>query len=166
MNHRRTLLLLLVVGIAASCGINQKEFEPLYRAGKDISGATEVGVTLLRYRELLQALATEIKVAEDKASSAKEVAFVSAYKDALVAFRDAETMWRAKIDLASVTPRGEPARIILAGPSEEFFGALVDKYKLRLSVDAENKITIDEMQQEMWKAGGNSLAAGEAIYNR
>lgn len=157
---------LLAVIALAGCGINQKEFEPLYRAGKEITGATEVGVTLPRYRELLQALATEVDIAEDKATSGAEKSLVSSYKQALVAFRDAETMWKAKIDLAPVTTRGEPVRITLDGPSEEFFGPLVDTYKLRFSVDRNGTITADEMQQAMWAAAAKSLGVGEAIYNQ
>lgn len=161
---RRVLALVLFLA-CAGCGIDRAAYEPLYRAGKDIAGAREVGVALIRYRELLQNLATEIKVAEDKATSEQERAFVSAYKDALTAFRDAETMWRAKIDLAAVS-RGEPVRIILKGPPENFFGPLVDKYKLRLFVDIDNTIAADEMQEAMWEAAEKSLAAGEAIYNK
>lgn len=160
--------LVVAATMSAACGIDQKRFEPLYRAGKAISGATEVGATLVEYRELMQSLATEIEVAEDRASSSDELQLVAFYKDALAAYRDAATMWQAKIELASAF-RDKPPRIMLgprSGPSEAFFGPLVDKYDLRLSVDASNTIAVDEMQQEMWRIASEHIAAAEAIYNK
>jgi hypothetical protein len=162
----RSILLLMITAILASgCGLDQKEYEPLYRAGKEISGATQVGVALLRYRELLQGLATEIKIAEDKAKSTNEQSFVAAYKEALIAFQDAETMWRTKIELAAAW-RGKPVRIVLQGASEDFYGPLIDKYQLRLSVGADKTIAVDEVQQAMWAEASKHLLAGEAIYNK
>lgn len=165
-----TVAIIGVVAVVAiawflwSRGIDQEQFEPLYRAGKQVAGATEVGVTLVGYRELLQQLATEIDIAEDKAKSDIEKRLVEAYRNVLQDHKDAQTIWTAKIDLAGVTPKGESTKILMSGPSEGFFGPIVDKYDLRHLV-SNGVITAESMQQGIWAVASKDLAIGEAIYN-
>ena len=40
-------------------------FEPVYRAAKAVQGATQSGVTFVKFGELMQAFATEISIAKD-----------------------------------------------------------------------------------------------------
>jgi hypothetical protein len=87
-----------IVLIGCAGKVDQEKFDPLYRAGKAIEGATSVGVNLIRYRELLGTLAAEVSVGQDKAGSHAERDMVKAYAEALAAYKDAEIVWTQKIE--------------------------------------------------------------------
>jgi hypothetical protein len=78
--------------------VDQKKFEPLYRAAKTIQASQVVGVNYQKFGELLQAFATEISIARDKASSAKEEGLISKYADALLTLHDSGALWKEQID--------------------------------------------------------------------
>ena len=77
--------------------IDRSRFENLYRAGKQIEGGLGVGISLIRYRELLQELATEVSIASDLARWESEREMVAAFAAALATFKYAETTWTNNI---------------------------------------------------------------------
>lgn len=74
--------------------IDQVKFEPLYRSGKAIEGALGTGVSLMKFGELLQNMATEIGIAKDKATRPDEIAMVSQFGQALAMFVSSRQTWQ------------------------------------------------------------------------
>lgn len=66
-------------------------FEPVYRAGKAVEAAVQVGVAPSRYQELLQAFSTELSIVDDKVSTDDQRALSSLFRAALTAYKDAGT---------------------------------------------------------------------------
>lgn len=97
------MTVLLFTQTACARGIDQAQFEGVYRAGQGMKGATVVGVTLIKYRELLQSFASEVAMAQDKAKTDREKAMVGSYTEALANYRDAATLWASKIERGSDT---------------------------------------------------------------
>ena len=58
-------------------------FASLYRTGKAIQAATEVGVNEFRFSQLLGEVATEVEIAKDHAKSTQELAIVKQYQKAV-----------------------------------------------------------------------------------
>lgn len=78
--------------------VDSAKFESLYRSAKAVEGAQAVGVSYVRFGEFLQAFATEVSIARDKAASAEERRMVGAYADALATLQDSLALWRAQFD--------------------------------------------------------------------
>jgi hypothetical protein len=77
--------------------IDQQKFEALYRSAKTMQASLSVGLTYVKFGELKQALATEISIAADKASSEREKALVAAYADILTTLQDSAALWEKQI---------------------------------------------------------------------
>jgi hypothetical protein len=84
----------------ATEAIDLQKFQALYRAGKAIEGSLAVGGTFSRFTELLQALATEVSIAKDIASTRREKQLLDVYTLALSTLGHGATVWRAKVDRA------------------------------------------------------------------
>ncbi len=150
--------LVLAVGLllsACGSGVNKAKCEGLYRAGKGIEGAVSVGVNLIGYRELLQKLATEISIAADSAASDSEREMVTAYRDALVAYKDAETIWSKSLSGPSRLNAFDPEIKRIAGEypiDGEGVGA-------NFSFDAKAAV------QTIWQTAQRELTRGNRVYN-
>lgn len=83
----------IISAVACSRSFNRSNFEEVYRAGTAIDVAIEAGTTLDKYQELLHQLGTAIQLADDSAKTDAELTFIGAYRGALEAFSDAETVW-------------------------------------------------------------------------
>lgn len=105
--------------------VDQKKFEALYRAAKTIQASQTVGVNYQKFGDLMQAFATEISIAKDKASSPKEERLISAYAGALFTLHDSGALWKEQIDDAryEFIPAG---RIFVEAPIKP----IVAKYSL------------------------------------
>jgi hypothetical protein len=68
------------------------------RSHKILQGAVQVGVTYVRFGELLQALAGERLVAKEKVTSTQGLTRIEAYARAIDFYRDGMTLWHARID--------------------------------------------------------------------
>lgn len=78
--------------------VDQKKMDPLYRAAKSIQASQTVGVNYQKFGELMQAFATEISIAKDRASSQKEQQLVTSYAAALVTLHDSGVLRKEQID--------------------------------------------------------------------
>lgn len=141
-------------------GIDQQKFEGVYRSGQGMKSATDVGVTLQRYRELLQVFASEVAMAEAKPANEREKLMVSRYTTALENYRDVATLWAAKIDHGRSTL---PTTDIPEGPG------LVSKYGLPTDlVDADHPeyrtFSIDSAMQSIWARASENIALANAAY--
>lgn len=137
---RRTALALAV--LAACSRVDKPDLEPLYRAGKTISVATDVGVNQLRFGELLHSFATEVAIAEDKASGANR-AVVERYRAALAIYQDASRYWNL----------GD-------GYSER---PVKEQILKRHGIEGPTGIEADEILA-IWKKADAEIASAEALY--
>ena len=78
--------------------IDEKKFDNLYRAGKAIISATEVGVNYNKFLELVKNFASEISILRDKRLAESEQRILSFYEDALKCYEDSLILWRAIIE--------------------------------------------------------------------
>ena len=74
-----------------------EKFEGLYKAGRAIGAATDVGVNILRYRELLGTLATEFEIADDSIKDRVDRDVLAGYGRALEKYKAAGEAWQQKI---------------------------------------------------------------------
>lgn len=103
------------------------KLEPVYRSAKTIQSSIEVGVTYLKYGELLQAFATELSMASDKISTDEERRIGTLFAGVLQVYRDAGSLWKNQIEnaqyedlfdggvnysLKGLAPDGELKRIV------------------------------------------------------
>jgi hypothetical protein len=139
-----------------SSTLDRKRFEQLYRAGKAIQGATGVGVNLSRFAELTQALATEILMAKDSATSDAEVRIVALYASALVRYQDSLTLWQAKVSSA-------PHYVSSNDPT---VAPLIAKYGLPVGGPNLNPDVLhtDQSLQLLWATAIAELNKAELIY--
>src|SRR3990172_5636920 len=68
---------------AVTVKIDEKQFENVYRAFKQIQGSIAVGISYVTFVKLLQDVATEISIAKDKVKSETEKELLEIYIDVL-----------------------------------------------------------------------------------
>jgi hypothetical protein len=160
--HRLSVAAAVVSLLLSSCSwkqeaIDQQKFDGVYRAGKGMEGATGVGVNVIRYRELLQAFATEVSIANDRAHSAREREMVGQYAGALQAYQDAGFLWGKKLDGAkrlSMSSDPEVRRIVLN-----------DAYNINGTGSGESfSFEIDDAVQVLWRSARIRLSEANRIY--
>jgi len=145
-----------IVGPGCNRRPDKERYEPLYRAGKQMHEAVSVGVTLPRYRELLQALATEIEIANDKARTQVEKNLVVGYRDALQTYQNAETAWAIKLKLTTATT-------VNMHQLPEIHNVIAF-YEFERLTEGEN-VDLDSIMKALWIAAEEDLAIAEARYN-
>ena len=149
-----------LLGMLTGCtrGIDQQKFAGVYKAGQDIKGATSVGLTLVRYRELLGTFASQVAQAKDAAKSEHEQLMVSQYENALSNYSDAAKVWGAKVEHGATLLIQE----FPEGPE------LATKYNLTMhpaELRPEVKMLYaDEAMQEIWQRAGQHLAMANTMY--
>jgi len=129
----------------------------VYRAAKAMEGSVGVGVTLLRYRELVQALATEVSIANDRAATTLEREMVGHYAAALKAYKDAGTVWEVKLqgaDKVTISVNPELKRIAR------------DKDYTISGTGTGDSFTfpLDDAVQSLWQTARRHLAEGHRLY--
>ena len=141
-----------------SSRIDQARFEGVYRAGKALAGATDVGVVLLRYRELLATFASEVSIASDKANSKSEREMVRLYLDALRAYKDVETLWAAQF-----APGQSGTVGATDGPE---FKRMLDDYQITNEGTVDNpRLNLKAAMQVVWVTARAKLDGANRIYN-
>jgi hypothetical protein len=146
--------------------IDQKKFEPLYRSAKAVQASLAVGLTYAKFGELLQAFATEVSIAKDKASTAKESELVRLYREALLTLQDSNLLWKAKVAGAGYDfiPDG---RIIVAPelqPTVEKYQIQTRKERMQYSKTTFDSIAEESIQLVWAKAGEQLDMASKAYY--
>lgn len=144
-------------------GIDQAKFEDLYRSAKTLEATTGVGVNFRKFGTLIQALATEVSIGQDKASSSEEADLVSLYGTALAVYRDSQTLWKQKIRFSKIS-YGQ----IRYDPAMDFgLGAIIEKYGIQL-MSREEPIAMTLIPsasiQELWARGQAELKKANKLY--
>jgi hypothetical protein len=118
---RRAIVFVLGAGLTLLAACSPKESirsEPTYHAFKAIAGATAMGVTRVRYSELLQNASTELLILSDFAKGTPDTLTATKYAAALTKYKAAQTLWDSQIENAKYDwiPRGQ---IFLEGEGPE-----------------------------------------------
>ena len=99
MKHIRWLNVLFIIIVLISCHkIDQKKFENLHHAIKQIEGSVMAGVNYMKFGELLQNLATELLITKDKVKTKEERDLLELYDKVYDTYKDSYTLWNKKID--------------------------------------------------------------------
>jgi hypothetical protein len=95
-----TILVAMSVWALGGCALPNRQVRgaTAYHAFKRIEGATAVGVTKLRYDELVQDASAELLVLKDMSRTPSDLSLVSRYAEALQAYRDAGVLWSEEIE--------------------------------------------------------------------
>lgn len=144
--------------------IDQKKFEALYRSAKTVQASLAVGLTYAKFGELLQAFATEISIAKDKASTPKEAELVGMYRDALVTLQDSSLLWKNKLSSASYDfiPAG---RIFVEAELEPLIVKYqIPKRKERTSFSKGFDSIPEASIQLVWAKAGEQLDMANKLY--
>jgi hypothetical protein len=145
--------------------VDHADFEQLYRSGKAISSATEVGINYSSFSDLVQKFASEVSIAKDSANNQPEKNMTDAYQEALTAYRDSLVVWKNEIDGAGYDwiPKGE---IYV----EDELRPIIAKYALTtqvrsIEITGHRFETIPEASiQIIWARAGKLMDAGSRIF--
>jgi hypothetical protein len=148
------------------------KLDPLYRSMKAIEAATSVGVTYIKFGELIQSAATELSIAKDKAAADPEKQMIESFGNVLKTYSDSATIWKMKNDDTGDKP-WHPGIIVgligSEGTAENIRNAaLVTKYNLptqegRIGTLGYRKIP-DNSAQLIWGVASSELATAVAKY--
>lgn len=158
----------ILVGCSAAPTINQKVFEPVYRAAKTIEGATGPGVTYPKFGELLQQLNTELVIARDQVKSDDEKKLLAQFGEVLEAYNFSMVLWKQKLEHSrSVVP----GKIFLGWMEvDPELAPNLTKYGLKPNAPdgSTSSLTIDDDAiQRTWSKAGEALKrATDAYYGR
>jgi hypothetical protein len=148
---------LFCVGCGGSAKIDQMKFDGVYRAGKAMEGATGVGVNLLKYRELVQAFASEVSIANDRAQTGSEREMVAQYAKALKAYKDAGDLWTRKLQGGAELTVGSDPELLRIARDEDY------------SIDGTGsgsgfRFKLDDAVQSLWRTGRGRLTEATRLY--
>jgi hypothetical protein len=144
--------------VSCSRRVDQHKFESVYRAGKAIEGSLAVGVTYMKFTELVQSFATEVSVAKDKAANPAERQLVELYGEALTGCTDSLTVWKLKIE----NPRD--TRIDVSDNAD--VRGIIDTYAIQDGdPHAYSNLEPSGAMHLIWARVGAKLAAANRLYN-
>ena len=132
--------------------ITTATFEPVYRAGKTIQGATEAGVSLLKFTELMQAFATELGIAKDHELNASDRQLLAIYRESFEAYQDSRALWLAKLKEGPVFDPGLHPDVV----------EIMKTYSV--APYPNGNWNADVAIQAVWKKAGERLDSATALY--
>ena len=144
-------------------------FEPVYRASKSIQGATQSGVTYIKFGELMQGLSTEISIAKDHSLNATDRELIALYDDAFTAFQASAALWKDKLE-----NKREDGALFVALQGEN--GQMLDLPRARFATVYELPVTdrVDgtlkyktipgDSFQRVWIKANETLQKATALY--
>jgi len=176
-----TMIALAVVVVRAKdptqTVVNQKLFEPTYRAAKTLQGATTTGLTHAKYSELLQALATELSIVKDQRPAGEQnIKLLALFEETLGHYEAAGIFWKAKLD----GPTRGATRAVKGIPiyfekqkSDDAKLKLAERYELPitkanaggvLTSKLEYRSIPDDSPQRVWTRAGETLGKATDLY--
>lgn len=132
--------------------------QPTIRAAKAVENATQVGVSLIRFGELLEALAMETKLLRDNAKNEETRDLAYIFEDALKMYQDSRQLWHQGIqsDNSSMSLRRGfivPEHFGLADIAAKYFMPRVS-----LDIWGLNKgVNVNEGLRLIWADAGKRL---------
>lgn len=140
--------------------VDQAKFQDLYRSAKAIEGATSVGLNRPKFSELLQAYATEISIARDKAITKAEKDFVNLHLAALEVYQDSATVWDSTIEHPS-----KYGDYIYYSQTIEFIGLKYELGPVAKDISEGMYILPKGTIQYLWSKAGNKVKEANAMIN-
>jgi hypothetical protein len=144
-------------------------FEPVYRAAKAVQGATESGVTLIKYGELLQAFSTEISIAKDHDLNEQDKKLLAIYEEAFGHYQVSASLWRMKINASDDLWKGEIPVFFNDKPNETMVNALraydipVEDREMSLT-HARYRAAPGDAPQRVWSRAAASVEQASALF--
>lgn len=136
--------------------------ERSYRALKQLEGATSVGVSKLKYDELLQNAAGELLILTELAQGSQDTVVLRHYLSALEVYKDAGTLWGEQVSGAQYN--WIPAGKIYLEPEGE---RIAKSYHLAVDTVKVPGITFSAVSKnaipELWQRAGKNLSAGDSL---
>lgn len=149
------MMVLALVGCSSK--IDQQKFDALNRAGRTVKENTAVGVTLMKFRDVMSAYATEVSLAQDRATGSLEKRFVVVHGEALKAYRDSLVVWNSKLE-------HHGADGLAAYPGSDL-RRIVDDHGLEGAFSGDNfMFDADPAIQKIWIDGRIKLDIADALY--
>lgn len=100
---KRLAIEIICLFLLLSCsGMDKTKFDGVYRSAKAIQGSTSVGVNYIGFGKLLQDFATELSIAEDKATSEKEKELIKSFEEVLRLCQFSYKSWKQKMEYKQV----------------------------------------------------------------
>jgi len=124
-----------------------EQLEGVYKAGRAIAAATDVGVTAIRYSELVAAMASEYSIAGDSIHDRVDRDVLASFGHALDSYRAAADVWQLKIR-GERRPRPDVATFL------ETQGIDISDGQIKSDLDGE--------MQRLWGAGRARLEQANA----
>jgi hypothetical protein len=138
-------------------------FEPVYRAAKSIQAATVAGVSYVKFRELMQGLATEIGIAKDHPLNESDVKLIALYEEAFRHYQTSAALWAWKIDWPPEKWDGEIPVWFAQKPDSPLL-SIVAQYDLPLAEHSNYKTVPGDSVQRIWRHADAALDKATAIY--
>lgn len=152
---------LLVAGCSQYSRLNQQKFESVHRAARLMRENVTGGVTIVKFRELVGAYATEVSLAADKAHTETERTFVGFHEAALKSYRDSLQVWTVKLNQGG-------GDLVTANTNANSIGLekIADDYSIvgKALVPTLFRYSADELMQAAWHRGAAKLDAADALY--
>ena len=160
-----------IVGIAlaftiTSCGSKApSQAEGAYRAFKQIEAATDIGVSKMKYDELIQNAAGELLVLSDLAKGTSDSLPLQHYQAAIEIYKDAGMLWADEISNVrwSFVPAGKfmlnsggmrvAQRYHFSVDTIKYFSGRPDNYK----------VTSKDAVSELWQRAIKKAHAGDSL---
>ena len=162
--HPAWKLLLIIAILATACGgRTTPQAEGAYRALKRIEGATAVGVSKMKYDELLQNAAAELLILADLTPNSQDTLTLRHYQAAIKIYKDAGELWGEEISGARYgwIPEGkiylESAGRRIAQTYHLSTDTVTASYETKFNVVSKGAIS------ELWQRAGTSVQAGDSL---
>ena len=150
--------------------IEPGKFDALYRSMKSIEASTTIGVTYLKFGELLQTAATEVSIARDRAKSDVEKGIVEKFFNVLSEYQDSGIVWRAKNESTGHLTTDILIGLLKQEPTQQMrtFTALATKYSLPMT-DGKTGVLVyrtipSDSPQRIWSVASTDLAGVVVLY--
>lgn len=146
-------------------------FDPVYRAGKAIEGATAAGVSYVKFGELMQGFSTEIGIAKDHRLNEADRRLLAVYEKAFEHYQASAVLWKFKLDAGDAFKGEIPVEI--DGKQLIPLETLTGTYKLTVEARTMSytgkryKAVPGDSAQRVWQTASATLQeATEIFYGR
>lgn len=156
--------------------ITLSAFEGLYRAAKNLQGATAAGVTLVKFGEYLQAFATELSIVKDRGHlNEADQQLLAVFQDAYSDYDLSATLWKLKIGAHDDVWKGEipiyheGSAGTEAGAAGDAFLKVASKYRIPVSDHVLSgghgyKAIPGDSPQRIWASASSKMEQASALY--
>jgi hypothetical protein len=153
---KRTFLCFFLIAANLACGgVERQRFVRLDEAGRAIEQGISQKADLARFRQLLDAFATELAAAGPRVSTVREGALLSRYQEAYTGLTDMRLVWEAR------QARGSDMLPI----REDLPARIAREYELGVNTNEPPSIYANEALEAIWARTREKLATASRSLN-